>query len=251
MPVIPDAPTPAPAPAPAQFPTPAQFSAPVLAAAPSPVPPLQPPSALSRAPAVRAALARYAAPLAALLTPKTTPIVLVVAGGLFWLWALAMFGWIFMLPLRHARAEAAAEAASASASAASVDVAPPSAATAAGAPAGLPVAKPLPAADSVPARAPDAPGAAGGVPFRNGAAIRALDGKWRDVAKCRRGKAWGKASTTVTFSNDGSVSHVEVGEPFGGTPTGDCIADALAGTHVEPFGDKSAVLVYKVYVAPK
>ncbi len=70
--------------------------------------------------------------------------------------------------------------------------------------------------------------------------MRALDGKWRDVAKCRRGKTWGKGSTTITFAGDGSVSHVEVGTPFAGTPTGDCIAGALSSTRVEPFGDSEA-----------
>jgi len=55
----------------------------------------------------------------------------------------------------------------------------------------------------------------------------------------------------VTFAGDGSVTHVDVGTPFAGTPTGDCIAGTLEAAHVEPFGDSSATLVYRVYVAPK
>ena len=62
---------------------------------------------------------------------------------------------------------------------------------------------------------------------------------------------WGKASTTVTFAGDGSVTHVDVGAPFAGTPTGDCIAGALSATHVAPFSDSEAVLLYRVYVAPR
>lgn len=179
-----------------------------------------------------------------------------------------MFAWICSLPLRHTHAQVAAAATSGP----TVDDAPPAGPTQptpptqaalpplpalpapAGTPAPSPAEKSVPAAERPSSPAPEAPIAAGavtGVPFRNATAVRALDGKWRDVAKCRRGKAWGKASTTVTFSNDGSVSHVEVGEPFGGTPTGDCIVDALTAAHVDPFGDKPGVLVYKVYVAPK
>lgn len=150
-----------------------------------------------------------------------------------------MYAWTSTMPFRHAHAAAPMALA---------EPPPPKApAPPAESVAQLAPAAPQPAPE-VPAPAPSEPVH---TPFQNAAAVRALDGKWRDVAKCRRGKAWGKASTTVTFSNDGSVSHVDVGQPFGGTPTGDCIADALAATHVEPFGDRPAVLVYKVYVAPK
>ena len=74
------------------------------------------------------------------------------------------------------------------------------------------------------------------------------DGKLaRRREKCRRGKTWGKAPTTVTFAGDGSVTHVDVGAPFAGTPTGDCIADTLAKVRVEPFGAGAD----RVYVAPR
>ena len=113
------------------------------------------------------------------------------------------------------------------------------------------IAPTVPAPVAPPAGPAAVAAGAGGAPFRNAAAIRALDGKWRDVAKCRRGKTWGKGPTTVTFAGDGSVTHVEVGAPFAGTPTGDCIAETLQSVHVEPFSDSSAELVYRVYVAPK
>jgi hypothetical protein len=176
---------------------------------------------------------RFTNPLAFPFTPRGAPIVLSVAGGLFWMWAFGVFLWVFALRSRHPR---------------SAPVAPPSIASAA----------PLESADA-PAQAPPRPvpdstavaQVSSTAPFRNAAAIRSLDGRWREVAKCRRGKAWGKASTTVTFAGDGSVTHVDIGPPFAGTPTGDCIAGTLAATRVEPFDDSEAVLVYRVYVAPK
>ena len=71
------------------------------------------------------------------------------------------------------------------------------------------------------------------------------------MAKCRRGKAFGKASTTITFAGSGAVTHVDVGWPFAGTPTADCIADRLGSARVAAFGDADATLVYRVYVAPR
>ena len=176
---------------------------------------------------------RFSGLLAFPFTPRGAPIVLSVAGALFWMWALGVYVWVFSLPSRHPRISAAAAPAIASAS---------------------PVDAPAPALPPPSILQPTALATApalAGAPFRNGTAVRALDGKWRDVAKCRRGKAWGKASATVTFAGDGSITHVEVGAPFGGTSTGDCIAGTLATTRVDPFGDSEAVLVYRVYVAPK
>jgi hypothetical protein len=149
------------------------------------------------------------------------------------MWALGVFIWVSSLPSRHPRTPAAAEAPLASL-----------------APVPAPVPAPPPTSIPEPAAQVAAP-ALSGAPFRNAAAVRALDGKWREVAKCRRGKVWGKALTTITFAGDGSITHVEVGIPFAGTPTGDCIAGTLATTRVDPFGDGAAVVVYRVYVAPK
>jgi serine/threonine protein kinase len=80
-------------------------------------------------------------------------------------------------------------------------------------------------------------------------ARRALDGTASDVMRCRRGDRWGVASATVTFAPDGSVRHVSVGVPFYGTPTGQCVADALSTAHVPPFGGQPAVLIYRFFVA--
>jgi hypothetical protein len=187
-----------------------------------------------------------------IITPQRTPIMLAVAGGAFWLWATCMLVWVVALPWRHR-----AESPEIAASAASVEVSPPAASPQAGATPlePTPRADPGSAGDALarpgdPAGTPQPTAAGGSEPFRNGAATRALDGKWREVARCRRGKAWGKASTTVTFANDGSIAHIDVGPPFTGTPTGECIADTLASTRVEPFNEQSAVLVYRIYVAP-
>jgi hypothetical protein len=111
-------------------------------------------------------------------------------------------------------------------------------------------AAPPPASAPQPELVAAAPSNATKAAFRGDRAILALDGKWRDVAKCRRGQTWGKGTTTITFAGDGSVRHVDVGWPFAGTPTADCIADRLEATRVNPFAGNDAVLAYKVYVAP-
>jgi eukaryotic-like serine/threonine-protein kinase len=240
-------------------PPPAVIAEPVPVAMPAPLPPPPRQEAPNAAPSGGGPF-EYTPPrkrvpnvLVVLASPKNAPIVLSIAGGVFWAWAFGMFCLLVSIPWRHGHAEAKVVASTQSGAAASVTSAaratldppapPPSAALA-------PPPPPVALTEAPPRTASPSTGSAAG-PFRNAAAVRALDGKWRDIAKCRRGKSWGKASTTVTFANDGSVSHVDVGAPFGGTPTGDCIVDALAATHVEPFEDTSAVLVYRVYVAPK
>jgi serine/threonine protein kinase len=87
-------------------------------------------------------------------------------------------------------------------------------------------------------------------PFDRRAAVRALDQQWRRVAKCRRARASGKAWTTIQFATDGSVANVTVDTPFAETPTGQCIAEALASVRMEPFADPPAPFAYRVYVAP-
>jgi serine/threonine protein kinase len=88
-------------------------------------------------------------------------------------------------------------------------------------------------------------------PFDRDLALRALDRKWRDVAKCRRGKAWGKESTTITFAEDGKLAEVVVGPLFQGTPTGQCITNVLSTVRVQRFDEGPASLDYRVYVAPR
>jgi serine/threonine protein kinase len=88
-------------------------------------------------------------------------------------------------------------------------------------------------------------------PFNIDLAMRALDRKWRAIAKCRRGKEWGKVWTTVTFAEDGSVSNVAVAAPMAGTATGQCIVDTLSRVRVPRFDDGPAPIDYRVYVAPR
>jgi serine/threonine-protein kinase len=181
-------------------------------------------------------------------SPRGAPIVLSVAGAFFWMWALGLFLWFSTLRLHHTGSQAEAPPV------ASEDPAVP--ATDAPIP-----APPEPAATTIAEARTEAPASnvsqnapaprAVDSQANNIAAIRALDGKWREIARCRRGKAWGKASTTVTFAADGSVTHVDVGSPFSGTPTGECIADALSRTHAPPLGGDGAEVVYRVWVAPK
>jgi len=78
----------------------------------------------------------------------------------------------------------------------------------------------------------------------------ALDTTAKDVARCKKGKGWGAAAATVSFGNDGSVTHVVVGPPFSGTGTGACVSDALQTAKMPPFGGKPGTLVYRFFVAP-
>lgn len=114
------------------------------------------------------------------------------------------------------------------------------------------------AAASVPDSEPDpAPPAASSAPaivtahFSATAAKRAFDGVSRDVAKCKRGLHWGTASATVTFDPAGTVQHVSVGPPFGGTPTGRCVGDRMGSVQIPPFGGAPVVYVTQFYVAPR
>jgi hypothetical protein len=208
---------------------------------------------LDHEPVGREPYARFALPrrwpkfLEFAFSPEGAPVVLSVAGACFWIWALGVFLWFCALPLHHPRAAAAPPPTD---SADALPTASPPSAPEATAEANVPAPSPS-AGPSSHAATPSPAVGPGDGPFRNAAAVRALDGKWRGIAKCRRGKLWGKASTTVTFAGDGSVTHVDVGAPFTGTPTGDCITDALSTVRVEPFGEGSAAVVYRVYVAPK
>jgi serine/threonine protein kinase len=180
-----------------------------------------------------------------LRSPEARMLVLPVAGGLFWTALGVVFFLLVTAPLRRPTESTpstatltAAAAPIPAASATAEHVAPAVPRAPASPPASGPIAPPL---SPVTATSPS---------FRSDRAVRALDAKWRDVAKCRRGKTWGKGSTTITFAGDGSVSHVDIGLPFAGTPTADCIAEKLGSAHMDPFGDTDATLVYKVYVAP-
>jgi serine/threonine protein kinase len=173
-------------------------------------------------------------------SPRAIALALPVAGALFWCAVAAAFLLVLAAPLR--RPDGRGDAVPATAALSAPVAAPP-------APSPPPPPAPSPPPDTPPAAA--AAPSTSGAPFPSALAVRALDGKWRDVAKCRRGKAFGKASTTITFAGSGAVTHVDVGWPFAGTPTADCIADKLGSARVAAFGDADATLVYRVYVAPR
>jgi serine/threonine protein kinase len=101
------------------------------------------------------------------------------------------------------------------------------------------------AAASVEASAPLTPIAH----FSKTDAKAALDATAKDVARCKKGKGWGTAVATVAFGNDGSVSHVAVGPPFGGTGTGACVSDALQTAKMPPYGGKPGFIQYHFFVA--
>jgi hypothetical protein len=185
--------------------------------------------------------------LRALRSRRTVALALPIAGALFW----SALGIVFLLlvtaPLRRsytAPADAAARAPLSAPAAAPAPAPLAPSTTAAARAASAPVASAAPSVTAVTPPAPDSR-------FSSTIAVRALDGRWRDIAKCRRGKTWGKAATTITFAGDGSISHVDVGAPFAGTPTADCIADQLGRVRIGAFGDDDATVVYRVYVAPR
>jgi len=188
-----------------------------------------------------------------LRSPRAVAVALPVAGVLFWSAVAAIFLLVVAAPLRRSGkpSEPTPSATALSRSPASPASVPPTAnATAAV------TATPATTAPAVVNSTPIPPETApppvtSGPPFPSTTAVRALDGRWREVAKCRRGKVWGKASTTITFAGDGSVTHVDVGSPFAGTPTADCVADKLRTVRIARFGDGDATLVYRVYVAPR
>jgi hypothetical protein len=88
-------------------------------------------------------------------------------------------------------------------------------------------------------------------PFALDTAKRALDSKRQELAKCRRGKAWGYGVATVTFANDGYVDKIALAPPLVGTQTGECARSALVTARIAPFAGTSHSLAYKFYVAPK
>jgi serine/threonine protein kinase len=114
-----------------------------------------------------------------------------------------------------------------------------------------PVATAVPPPPADPAPDPSVVPPASTARFSVGAARRALDAVSGDVTRCRRGGAWGVSQAKVTFANDGSVSQVFVGPPFGGTPTGQCVKDTMGAVQVPPFAGDPAVFMAQFYVAPR
>jgi hypothetical protein len=80
------------------------------------------------------------------------------------------------------------------------------------------------------------------------AAQRSLAATAPEVARCKRGTMWGIASATVTFANDGSVEHVLVGPPFTGTPTGQCVGEAMSVARVPSFAGVPGVTIVRFWI---
>jgi hypothetical protein len=106
-----------------------------------------------------------------------------------------------------------------------------------------------PPVESAPPVAPEVPTLT--THFSASAAKRAFKAASHDVAACKRGPRWGTANATVKFDPDGSVQHVSVGAPFGGTPTGQCVSDRLGAVHIPAFAGDPVVFVTPFYVAPR
>ena len=123
-------------------------------------------------------------------------------------------------------------------------------------PAPAPVPAPASSSDSAPGSASSpVPAPAVTLPpldhFPAGTAKQALDAVSGEVTKCRKGKVWGIATATVTFGNDGAVSHVAISVPLTGTATGACVSDTLSTAHVPPYAGKPGVVAYRFFVSAK
>jgi hypothetical protein len=89
-------------------------------------------------------------------------------------------------------------------------------------------------------------------PFSAKAARTALNATGRDVGKCKRTKLWGTGEAAITFASDGTVSHVAIGSPFRGTPSGECVSEILSAVQIAPFGGvKAATINYKFFIPIK
>jgi protein involved in temperature-dependent protein secretion len=100
------------------------------------------------------------------------------------------------------------------------------------------------AAPSDPASAP--PPAQPGGEFDRGAATKVLGQASNAAKQCKQpGGPTGSGRVKVVFQQSGSVSTAEVGPPFTGTPTGDCIARAFLNIRIPPFTDSAPVSVSK------
>jgi hypothetical protein len=91
-------------------------------------------------------------------------------------------------------------------------------------------------------------GSSGG-PFSPEAARRAVAAVLKGVARCKEaGGSTGQATTSITFSSNGSVSSVTVGAPFAGTSTGTCIISALKEAKMPPFSGLPGTISYPLSI---
>lgn len=164
---------------------------------------------------------------------------------------VALSGFISVIAAIKSCSKGSAPAAVASAAAASAGAAASASAQAANAtPSAAPSTPPAESLTPVPSAAPAAPEVT--TPFSAKAARTALNATGHDVAKCKRTKLWGTGEAAITFASDGTVSHVAVGSPFRGTPSGECVSEVLSAVTIAPFGGlKAATINYKFFIPIK
>lgn len=63
----------------------------------------------------------------------------------------------------------------------------------------------------------------------------AMRGVGPAVRACGTGQG-GTATVTVVFNSQGNVNTANVAPPAAGTPVGSCVARAVRGAHLPPFG---------------
>lgn len=131
-------------------------------------------------------------------------------------------------------------------------------------PAGTPAPSPKPETAAATTPKADAPKAAAtkaaaaaaddavaeGGEFDKAAAATALGAAADQASGCRKdGDPSGVATVHVTFSNSGRATRATIeGPPFAGTPTGGCIAAALRGAKVPPFGGDRVTVTKRVVI---
>ena len=63
------------------------------------------------------------------------------------------------------------------------------------------------------------------------------------VRACGTGQG-GTATVTVVFNSQGNVNTANVAPPAAGTPVGSCVARAVRGAHLPPFGRPTFSVTY-------
>jgi len=80
-------------------------------------------------------------------------------------------------------------------------------------------------------------------------AKKAVSAVLRQVAACKEaGGSVGQANAAITFSGNGAVSSVTIGDPFAGNSTGTCIISSLKQAKMAPFSGLPGTITYAVSI---
>jgi hypothetical protein len=111
-----------------------------------------------------------------------------------------------------------------------------------------PATKATPTAEPKPAE--EAKAVDMGGDFDKSAAATALGAAADQASGCRKdGDPSGVAVVHVTFANSGHATRATLeGPPFAGTATGGCIAAALRGAQVPPYGGERVTVTKRVVI---